>query len=356
VTAGLGVYAHRIETGEITAKPYTSDDVMPPPQAHGSQPKISQVNLDLMKKRIFMAEGIVHQESVREHPVLVILGEGNMVTAVSMPLSSFQQTNPISLSGYGFTGSIKGAILTSLDEQLLLVTSNYRFLLTTPRQLLDLQSMDMVIRDLHRMAEQETVCTLSSWTHIRQQEHLLLFTTRGFVRAFPMLIMRDSIEAPVPFKLDHPLPGLPVSTRGALNEDEFVLVTAHGRGLRWSINALRITGTQVANCGKEDRIAAAVLAQPNEELLILTKDGFGNRLLAGWIPFPEKPNRKGKSLIARRSIIAALAKTNELAVADKNLLAIRMDGLPLEDSTKSVQLFKLENGNHIRGALSIPME
>jgi hypothetical chaperone protein len=356
VTAGLGVYAHRIETGEITAKPYTPDDVIPPPQAIGSQPKISQVNLDLMKKWIFMSEGIVHQESVREHPLLVILGEGNMLTAVSMPLSSFQQTNPIPFADYGFTGSVKAAILTSLDEQMLLVTSTYRFLLTTPRQLLDLQSMDMSISDLHRMAERETLCTLSSWTHILEQEHLMLATTRGFVRAFPVPIMRDNIEAPVPLKLDHPLPGLPVLTHGALSEDEFVLITAHGRGLRWSVNSLRVTGTQVANCGKEDHIAAAALAKPNEELLLLTNDGFANRLLAGWIPILDKPNRKGKSLIARRSLIAALAKPNDLVLTDRNLLAIRTDALPLENSTKSVPIFKLEDDGHIRGALSVPVE
>ncbi len=56
--------------------------------------------------------------------------------------------------------------------------------------------MDMVISDLHRMAERETLCTISSWTHIREQERLLLTTTRGFVRAFPVPIMRDNIEAP----------------------------------------------------------------------------------------------------------------------------------------------------------------
>ncbi len=68
VTAGLGIYAHRIETGEIEAKAYTADDVTPPPQARGSRPRINQVNLDLVKKRIFMVEGIVQPESVAGTP------------------------------------------------------------------------------------------------------------------------------------------------------------------------------------------------------------------------------------------------------------------------------------------------
>ena len=356
VTAGLGVYAHQIETGKKTAKPYTADDVIPPPQARGSRPRISQVNLDLMKKRIFMAEGIVRKESANENPVLVILGEGRTLTAVSIPASSFQQRAPIPLAAYNILGSVKGVLLAGLDEQLLLVTSNYRFLLTTPRQLLDLHTMDMVISDMHRLAERETLCTLSSWTRIREKERLLLSTTRGFVRAFPIPIMRDSIEAPVPLKLDHPLPGLPVSTRGALITDEFVLAISRGRGLRWSINALRVSGTQVANCGKDDQVVAATLTHPDEELLLITSDGFARRLLASWIPVPEKPNQKGKSLISRRGFIAALAKPNEWAVTNRNLLAIRSDALPLEDSTKSMLLFKLENNEHIWCTLFATME
>jgi DNA gyrase/topoisomerase IV subunit A len=214
--------------------------------------------------------------------------------------------------------------------------------------------MNMVIGDLHRMAEQEIICTISSWTRMLEQEHLMLCTTRGFVRAFPMAIMRDNIEAPVPLKLDHPLPGLPLFVGGAQSLDEVILTTAHGRGLRWPVNALRITGTQVANCGKDDRIVSAALAQPDDELLLLTNDGFARRLRAGWISIPEKPNQKGKSLLARRSLAVAFAKPEDWAITDKNLLSIRSDTLRLEDSTKSRPVVVLEQNEYIRGTLSVP--
>lgn len=354
VTAGLGIYAHHIETGEIAAKAYTADDVIPPPQARGSRPRISQVNLDLVKKRIFMVEGIMQPESTGDHPVLVVLGEGQKITAVNIPASAFQEMDTISLVSQSYSGPVRSALLTNLDEQLLLVTSNYRFLLTTPRQLFDLRAMNMVLSNLHRMGEGETVCTLGSWTHIREQERLLLATTRGFVRAFPIPIMRDNIEAPVPLALDNPLPGLPVSTHGALSTDEFILGTLLGRGLGGTIKDLRISGTQFINCGKDDSVVASTLTQPDDELLLITNDGFARRMLARWIPVPEKPNQKAKSLIARHSQLAAIAKPEDWLLTNKRLLAPQSDILPLENSTKSKPLFKLEDSEQIRCALTLP--
>jgi DNA gyrase/topoisomerase IV subunit A len=309
-----------------------------------------------MKKRVFMTEGSLEQTSGKEQLNLVLLGEERTLTAVTLPITSFTQANSLLLADLGITTAAAQGILAGLDEQLLLVTSKYRFLLVTPRQLLDLQALDMQFSDLHRLAERETICTFCSWTHTQEQERLLLATSRGFARAYPLRVLRENIEAPVPLKLDNPLPGLPIFAQGAQSGDEFLLVTANGRGLRWSIQALRISGTQVVNCGKDDRVTAAELVQSDSELLLLTEDGYGRRLLAQWIPFPSAPNRKGKSLIARRSPTVAIAKTGRWAVTKRKLTAIDAAKLPLEDSTKSRSLFKLLPAETVKGVLSLPLE
>ncbi len=356
VTAGLGIHAHHVETGAIEAKPYTPDDIAPPPQARGSRPRISQVNLDLLKKRIFLTEGKDTQELRSENPVLVALEDAGTLTAAAIPQTSIFKDKSVPIADYDLRGPVRSALLADLDERLLLLTSTYRFLLTTPRQLLDLQSIAMTIADLHRMSQNETLCTLSSWEQICQQEQLLLITSYGFARTFPLNIMRENVEAPVPLKLDHPLPGLPVSACGAHETDEFVVITSGRRGLRWPVGDLRVAGTQVINCGKDDRVIATALVQANEALLILTSDGFGRRLLADWVPFPDKPNQHGKSLIARRSPIATLAKNDDWALTDKYLLTIDMEGFPLEDSTKSKPLFKLDSNDQVRCTVANPLE
>ena len=352
VTAGLGVLAHKIETGEIMARAYTPDDITPPPQARGSRPRISRANLDLMQKRIVMGEGAAQSTSDVADLVAVFLGEEQSVTAVKLLIPRFQQERIIPLADFGLKHPPQQVLLAKLEEQLLLITSQYRFLLVTPRQLLDLQAMDMQLSDHHRMAAQETVCIVGSWTQIREKDRLLIVTTQGFARAYPLNILRSNIEGPVPLKLDDPLPGLPIGLFGVDSNSEFILVTSNGRGQRWPVHTLRMSGTQVVNCSKDDRVIDVALAQPNDELILLTADGYGRRLLAEWIPFPEKPKKIGKSLISRRARLAAIAKDAEWILTNRNLMNIIFTDLPLEDSTKSKPLLKLKPQEFITGAFS----
>ncbi len=319
VTAGLGVLAHKIETGEIEAKAYTPDDIVPPPQARGSRPRVSQANLDLMQKRIALDEGAGQKTSEKGDLATIFLGEGQSITAVQMAASSFQKDQIIPLADLNLDNLPLQLFQAKLEEQLLLITSHYRFLLLTPRQLLDLQTMNMQLSDQHRMAAQETFCIIGSWSQLREQERLLIVTNLGFARAFPLNILRTNIEGPVPLKLDDPLPGLPVGLLGVDKKSEFMLVTKNGRGLRWPVDALRISGTQVANCGKDDRVVDVVITTPGDELTLLTADGFGRRLLTEWVPVPPGPNKSGKSLIARRSPIVAIIKDADWIFTNSNI-------------------------------------
>ncbi len=355
VTAGLGVLAHKIETGEITAKAYTPDDITPPPQARGSRPRISRANLNLMQKRIAMDENTAQNLSDIKDPIGVFRGEGQSLTAVKLANSRFKKERIISLSELGLEHHPLQLLLGTAEEQLLLITSQYRFLLVTPRQLLDLQTMNMQLSDHHRMVDQETICIAGSWTQVKEQERLLIVTSTGFARAFPLKILRANIEGPVPLKLDDPLPGLPIGFFGVDSASVFFLVTKNGRGVRWPVDALRISGTQAANCGKDDRVVDAVLAQPGDELTLLTIDGYGRRILTDWVPVPSSPNKIGKSLIARRSQLAAILKNTDWVLTHRYLRDANLPDLPLDNSTKSRQLFKLEPQEFVTGAFSITL-
>ena len=136
------------------------------------------------------------------------------------------------------------------------------------------------------------------------------------------------------------------------NLSEFVLVTANGRGLRWPVKDLRLSGIQALNCGQEDSVIGAALVQPEDELMLLTVDGYGRRLLAEWIPVPPGPNRTGKSLLARRSSLAAIFPDPAWLLTNKNLLEINSSAYPLENSTRSQHLLKLEPQEIIAGSFS----
>ncbi len=335
VTAGLGVMGYGIERGEIEARAYTPDDAALTAETPGSNPTISPANLDLLKRRILIQEGIL-DSPIEAGQVLVFLGEGQQITAV--PITQLLITE---LPNHPITT----ALIAHPDESLLIITSHYRFLLLTPRQLLERQSVNVRPADVYMLGQRESLCSLSRWEAVKRHEKLLLVTSLGVTRPYPTRLMQENIEAPVPFKFDNQLFGVPVLAVGAEMADTAVLVTEKRRGARWPVGQMRGSGTQALNCGAADRVASALLCQPEDELLLLTRDGYGRRLLAEWIPQPKKENSKGKSLLSRRSLVTAVlpARHPDLwAITNRRILPIEPRQAALDNTTKSQPILKLE--------------
>ncbi len=352
VTAGLGIYAHQIEAGTAAARVYTPADVKKPPQALGSRTQIPPVNLDLMQKRVLIDEGVI-EPAIESDLVLVLLGEGRSLKATV--LGEKQPEETVSLTEPGIDGTVKQALIAGLDEPLLLATSVYRFILLTSRQLLDLQEIGMELADMHRLDKRETFCAIGSWRQARDAERLIVATSLGYARGFPLRILRDSIEAPVPLRLDHPLPGIPVSLFGVNGEEDLLLLTKSGRGSRWPVRALDISGTQVVNCGKEDRLRLALPVNSGEEIMLVTEDGYGRRLLPEWLDVPDRPNQKARSLIARRSDLAGAGKAPAWAITTTRIELVPAQDLPKADSTRTKAVFRLLSEESIQTLVSQPV-
>jgi hypothetical protein len=211
-----------------------------------------------------------------------------------------------------------------------------------------LHSIGQGVAHLFRLAGRETVCALVDWTAAREAERLLLVTSSGFARAYPLATLRPSIEAPAPFQFDSPLPGVVVLAQGVDRQQDAVIVTAGGRGLRWPLARLPLVGAQAINCGQEasfDRVAAARAVAPDGELLLLLADGYARRLPAAAVAEAPKANSHGKALVARRAAAVALAPVGPLTVVtDRRLLAADGAALPLEEGTKAGRLVKLAEG------------
>lgn len=339
VTAGLGVIGHGIARGEVEARPYTADDVAHMPESGGSRPQISPVNLDLLRRRIQIQEGVIEDVTAAADRALVFLGEGQMVTAV--PHSPH---HPITHSPHH---PVTAALTATLDEPLLIITSHYRFLLLTARQLLERQSVNVRMGDVYMLGQREYLCSLSRWDEVKQHDKLLLVTSLGLARPYPMRVMQENIEAPVPLMFDNQLLGVPVLAAGAEMEDELTLITETGRATRYQVKSLRGSGTQVIRADRDNRVVAAALAQPGDELLLVTGDGYGRRLLPRWIEVPEKENSPGKVQVARRSPVVGLATVPVTAVTDQRLIELDANLSPLEDNTKTARLLKLHDGEQV---------
>jgi hypothetical chaperone protein len=347
VTSGLGIIGQGIEAGEIDLPAYTPDKLAyTAPDMPHSRPNVSPINLDIMQRRIAVAEGAVAAGVTDADLGLVLVDEEGVVTAVPLESSRLQQADPIPLPG-----SATDLQIARLDDQLLLITSKYRFLLISPRQLLELQDMELAITNLHQFEQNEKIVNLSNWTRLKSQQRLLLVTSTGYARPYPLDVLVPSIEAPVPLKFDQPLPGVVVAVRGLNgNEGELVLVTRTGKAARFAQSVLRTSGVQLLNLGTvlEDRVNGVTLAQPDDELLVVTADGYGRFLLTTQIDAPDKLNAKPKSIIARRSDVVGIGREGDRVATSLWLTRLNDVQIPRDNATKTYPLLALQENETIR--------
>lgn len=337
VTSGLGIIAHGLAAGELELPAHLPGEIVLP-RGDQHRPNVSGVNLAVMQKRILLAES---ETAVAPTPYLALLDEAGRVTAVPMPLT-FMPPAPI-----------RQALLVQADEPLLLITSKYRFLLVTARQVAELASLNLDLSHLHPLEQFETVWTMAQWETLKQAERLVLVTSLGFVRPFPIDVLRTSVEAPVPLKFDKPLLGNPVAALPLTGQtSDLLLVTEGGRGVRWETKQIKLAGVQAMN-GGEDRIATAVLLNPSDELLLVLEDGYGRRLAASHVPLAVKINDKGKALISRKSPVVGTAVVRpeqaiHLLTTHQWTANVPAQSLPLEEGTKSTIVLKLSAGEKVR--------
>ncbi len=387
VTAGLGVAGYRLERGEIELPAHTPADFAGLPEATGGRLQVRPAHLELMQQRIVLEERGAGESGSggageREN-ALVLLGRASTeetvqaelaaviegrTTADRRPTTADEQlstndqrptTNELQTTNGGQRSIVGGPFISALrvapDDRLLLLTSRYRFLLTTARQLADLRGIGQGIENLYRFAAREAVCAIANWSAARAMERLLIVTSTGYARAYPLDVLAPAIEAPTPLTFDNPLPGVPVLAQGVARGWDVVIATEGRRAVRWPLAKIPLTGMQALNPGREasfDRVSTALAVEPEAELIVLLEDSYARRLKAAWVEEPPKANAKGKMLAARRAAVAALAPAGPLEViTDRRLLAADGAALPLEEGTKAARLVKLEEGERVAAVI-----
>ncbi len=344
VTAGLSILAHGIAAGDVEARPYTRADLQQQ-EVTISRPNVSLVDLRLLKRRMQAQAMRDEQASPAHETALVLLDHAGGLQAV---LASAEHELALA------QGQLAAALMAPLDEPLLLITSKYRFVLSSARQLIDLHSLQQTVAQLHHFAAEERVFAISRWPELQQAQRMLLVTSVGYARSYPADVISAAINAPVPLMFEQPLPGWPVAALGSNHDDQLVLLTDGGRGLRRAVSAIPGRGLQLLKREKEETIVAALLCAPDAELLLLNAAAFARRLPLHAVPEGTRPNQPGRVLIARRSLRAALALGAEDALLLTRSGVQRVDPheVPCEaDSTRSHRLLRLGQGDELLQAI-----
>ncbi|MCL4803921.1 MAG: Hsp70 family protein [Anaerolineae bacterium] len=361
VTAGLGVIGHHVERGELELPAHTPADFAGLPPATGGRLQVKPVNLELLQRRIRLEEK-GGEMAGKPGKLLVLLGRPSMGEQVRAEIAVVDYTTAEDVSALPeeralppLESPVAAALAVDADAQLLLITSRYRFLLTSARQLADLREVGLDIENIHRLAAREAVVAMVDWSAAREMERLLLVTSTGYARAYPIEALRGAVEGPVPFQFDTPPPGVVVLGQGVSRGMEVVIVTAGGRGVRWPLAKIPLTGVQALNPGRDeafDRVDAALAVAPGDEVVLALDDGYARRMRAGWVEEPTRANAKARALVARKSAAVGLAPAGPLAlITDRRIVAADAGTLPLEESTKAFKLAKVADGESVTAVI-----
>ncbi len=157
----------------------------------------------------------------------------------------------------------------------------------------------------------------------------------------------------------------------ARGNDDAIIVSAHGKALRFALNTVRLMGRAAAGVNSiklegDDQIAGMDIVDAESDLLILTANGFGKRT-----PLAEyaTKGRRGKGMwaIAHRKIeeIGPIV-TAQVVSPDDEVTLITANGMVLRTTaksisqqgraTKGIRIMRLEDGDQLRSIAKIKVD
>jgi hypothetical chaperone protein len=352
VASGLGIIAAGIESGKIAAKPFTQSG-QPAHVDSAHRPNVSAVNLELLQRRMASQEWVSDDDHRDGHGVLLVLDSGGSLASSSIAGQSVGSEEPVQV---GFKiGEMEGvsyrmAMTSDASQRLLMITSNYRFLLTTPDHLADLQELNLEPGAYFQLKKDEHLSALGAWSNIRAHNNMLLVTSRGYARVYKLDRLIESIEGPTPLRFDQPLSGLPLMVEGCDSEGDLIVVSDSGRAVRFHLEDLPIQGIQAFNRRDGERMVGALIAGKDDELVIVTADGFGRRISTQEIPVPAKPNTRGRVMVSRK-VVAGISRITPgqllYAMSGRQMIPFDPGALPRDSQTrtKSYPIPELKNGH-----------
>jgi hypothetical chaperone protein len=356
VTSGLGIMANAIATGEMAVTAQRKS-ALKRSMKNKSEENISPISLVLLQKRMAVQEDQSSAQSSLQAAGLVLLtaqGELDVVTlALELPEDGSANLPPKKSSH----DTIRRALLVSAFSPLLVATSRYRFFLSTPAQLADLQHVGMEQNKFFHLRKDEFIMAISPWSEIRTHSKFVLVTTQGFTRAYPLEKISATIEGSATLQFDQPLPGSPVAMFGSDQDDQLVLIADSGRATRLVVKQLPLRGQHILKLRKDERIIHASSMESQGELLLVTAGGYGKRLPIEWIPGNKNRSSRGRKMISRPGVQAVIVADGDApvwAITATKLIRLNTSDFPSDGSatTRTYSIFPLKDEPNIVGLLS----
>ncbi len=287
VTSGLGIIAHRIQRGEIDARVYRRDDLPADSQGDTSVPSIE---FDVLKKYVALTESRADDP---EGIGLVTLGaDGAVHASLELPETA---------------GLVAPRMIAArAEEPLLLMTSEYRFLLKTTQQLATLDSLGLTLAETEGFHADafgaETVSGIAHWREIQPDAPAVLISTSGHFKAFKGEALISRVEQPTGYTPER-IRGYPFALVGGSSVEYVVAFNTTGRAVRLPMSLLGGANEgRLMRLAPDDRLIAAYAVPRTAQFLLAASDGTILHLRAANIPLANELQSAGTKLFPKREL------------------------------------------------------
>lgn len=309
VTAGLGVIGQRIASGELALAGYVRPQELRSTEAT-ERTKVPPVNLALIKQQLDRQEGAAPELT---HTALLFLSKNYELIVVEQPTPGLTATQEISLAPLGLptAAGALSLVQATLDEPLLLITSHYRLLLITARDLLHYQNSQLEFTRVHSFDRGEQLCLVLRWRMLRDHAQLIIVSTQGYARKFELAQLRPSIEGPTPTKIGWALPGWPRVVVGGAEEQALLLLNNLGRAVRCAVAAIKRAGVRSYHKQKSDELVGGCAVGDGAWIWLLTTEGYAKWLPVEQVALTGEGNSAGSVVVRRRGEICATVQPGD---------------------------------------------
>ncbi len=285
VTSGLGIIAHQIEMGDIDARVFRSKDFA---FADSAETSVASVDFDVLKKYVALTQDRVAQPEAIG--VVALSDEGKLHASVKAP----------DQAGIAAPRMIAAAA----DESILIMTSEYRFMLRTTQQLATLESLGLTLEEAESFHADafgaEYVSGIGEWRLIQPDAPAVLISTSGHFKAFKGDALISRVEQPVGYQPER-IRGYPFALVGA--DAQVVAFNTTGRAVRLPMSLLEQAAEgRLMRLSADDRLIAAFAVDRAAQFLLAASDGTIMHLRAASIPLTEDLQNGGTSIFPKRSL------------------------------------------------------
>ena len=294
VTSGLGIIAYQIETGQLDAKVYRPADIPPEPPR---DPGIAAVDFDVLKKYVTLTEQ--KPLEVSSIGIVSLSSDGTLHATLEAPENS-------SLGA-------ERMIAASADSPMLIMTSEYRFMLRTVQQLATLDTLGLTLAESESFHADEFgaehVTGIAEWRLVKPNKPAALISSTGYFRAFSGESLISRVEQPTGYQPQRikgdPFTLIGVSPSGA--GDQVVAFNTTGRAVRLPMRLLTDSSEgRLMRLDKDDRLIATFAFERDAQFLLASADGTIMHARASSIPLATELNTPGTKIFPRRDLQSAV--------------------------------------------------